>query len=621
MRTTYFTTHLQAVSGLVEVVSTHQVAGIIQSSKPTESTEQQVSQIIQALSHTAPQTPQHAKTLLDTKGVGLDMALLVHHEGRGILVTQGTGVIFLKRNEKLTEVVGNGLIAQGLVHDHDEFILTTDEFLDLIGGLEGMTYYFLKYPSEEVVEMMKTYEDQSVAAGFVAVLFGAQKEPSVIEEASQEKEQTQDTSPAGSVASVEKIPNLQETTIPQDHFIEEVDVEENEVIVEKGPSMVFRFVRKITQLIMPRMTVVWGLLRQKPKLLLGGGVAFVVVLALLGRLLFSASAVLPKTTQSFDLVRTNIEALLTSADTEAFVNVTGVESLITSARSALENLSAADKRRYKAEIDELSKIIASKEQKHLRISTSVPKEHFVLSLEASDARVTDADFDGETFYLLDSPKGAVYVVSSESRAYVPLRSDKLKNARAVTGLGDDIYVLTANEGIYYVTSERSIQVIKPDSQWGMVTDIKVYAGNIYLLDAKRKNIYKYPGADEKTFGTATSYLVEEAQGNLESNSLLAIDGFVYAAGTTSVLKFASGRKADLRLVLPYKEISITALYAHADVEKLYIFDATHQALLELTKEGVFDKQWKMPESKALAIGVLETGKKFVVTEKSILTVD
>ena len=41
-----------------------------------------------------------------------------------------------------------------------------------------MNYYFLHYTSAEVVEMMKTYEDQTATCGFIAISYGTREAPS-----------------------------------------------------------------------------------------------------------------------------------------------------------------------------------------------------------------------------------------------------------------------------------------------------------------------------------------------------------------------------------------------------------------------------------------------------------
>jgi hypothetical protein len=202
-----------------------------------------------------------------------------------------------------------------------------------------------------------------------------------------------------------------------------------------------------------------------------------------------------------------------------------------------------------------------------------------------------------------------------------LSSDKYKGATQITATGKYTYVLTAKDGIYLAEKDRSTQVIKPDPKWGTITDMKAYTGNIYILDTKRKDIFKYPGVDEKTFGDVAPYLVAELQGNLISTERFTIDGSVYATGKESIAKFTTGRKADFKLIVPHREVAISALYTDPDLEQLFVFDSSHQSLYAMNKEGIFDRQWVVKQP-VIAVAASDAGAKvFVATAQYIYEIE
>ena len=592
MRILSFVTQ-QATKGVTEIVTTHQSVSIVQSQINSPEVKFQIDSLHGSLSNHPPYTVESAEQVLATHANHLDCALIVHKDRVLTMATSGSGIIFLKRKGKLVEIVADTLSAQGPILDGDEFILTTGEFLDLVGGLEGLEYYFLKYPSEEVVEMMKTYEDQSVACGFATVIYGEAQPPSVGDDQ------------INKVIDTSQVPIL--STDGQVEATPDTPKDKSNVNMPNIGKLVQTILHKIASIVTPKFVKI--------------AVMIVVPLSVIIFLFIRAVSSTPSTTVSkpdnLQTLKVQVEATLKEVETKAFVDIQSVEPSLAEIRKRIDNLSSSDKSKYATEIQKLSDQINSKENEFLRIDSTSPEEYFDLSVEAKDATASDADYNGVDFYLLDSSRGVVYVVDGTSRSYESWPTDKLKGAKLITASDKYAYVLTAKDGIYLIQQDKSVQVIKPDATWGQITDMKYYAGNIYILDAGRKNIYKYSGVDEKTFGDATSYLVEEQQGNLASNSRFTVDGSIYTAGKASIIKFTTGRKADFALLMPYKDITISALYTNPDTDKLYVFDSMHQMLSELTKEGVYDKQWKIKQS-VIAIGVGDKGQSiFVITGKKI----
>ena len=316
-------------------------------------------------------------------------------------------------------------------------------------------------------------------------------------------------------------------------------------------------------------------------------------------------------------IKSQVDAKLAEADTEAFVNISGVEVTVDAARKILQDIPDKEHKKYADEIAKLKLLIDMKEKEVMRISDVAPTEYYDLGLISKEATATDIDFSGSSFYILDSAQGKIYIIDTTARSHDVLSSDKYKGATQITNTGDYTYVLTAKDGIYLAEQDRSTQVIKPDPKWGKITDMKAYTGNIYILDATQHDIFKYPGVDEKTFGDSAPYLVPELQGTLSSDQRFTIDGSIYTSNDISIVKFTTGRKADFKLIVPHREVKISAMYTDPDLEQLYVYDSMHAALYVTNKDGIFDKQW-LVDQPVIAVAASEEGRNiFVATAKHI----
>lgn len=599
----------QTGSGLARSINTHNASSFVQSQKPIEGVLPQFEKLHAALTANPPFSPHAAQTLLSPFQPSFDIALLSHKDQTLTLATAGSGVIFLKRAGKIVELVGDGHAAQGPPQRGDEYILTTNEFLDLIGGLEGLQYYFLHYTSAEVVEMMKTYEEQTVACGFLAIQYGSKHEDAISQ-----------TIPPTPLAQPEDStePLGADDSVRADSSASPVRSEGKKSIPQIMKIVASSVAARVKNIQIPFIPKLFSSGRLRLAVLILIPTVFLIYLAytnLGGRT--------PQSNTKADYlqsIQTQVEQKLQDADTEAFVNIAGVEATLNAAHNILKEIPEKEQKKYANEIAQLATQIEAKRKQVMRISDVVPQEYFDLHLISADASATDVDFDGTNFYLLDSGQGKVYVVDTTQRSHTILSSDKYKGATQVTTTGRYAYVLTASDGVYLAEEDRSTQVIKPDSRWGTITDMKAYTGNIYLLDARAKDIFKYPGVDEIIFGDKGPYLVPELQGNLLGTDTFSIDGSIYTTSAESVSKFTTGRKADFKLIVPHREVSISALYADPDLTQMYLSDSANKALYAVSKDGVFDKQWVV-EQPVIGLGVSGLEQKiFFVTARYIFEI-
>ncbi len=104
------------------------------------------------------------------------------------LKTIGFGVIFVRRNNKLTKVIQGEKTASGFVEKNDFFVLTTDRFINLFGESHLSRIFDHKTPNQVVESLapeMKIESDEGTIALFLQfcepeVGYTQEKEPEII---------------------------------------------------------------------------------------------------------------------------------------------------------------------------------------------------------------------------------------------------------------------------------------------------------------------------------------------------------------------------------------------------------------------------------------------------------
>ena len=501
---------------------------------------------------------------------GSDAACVTLNDQEILLGTHGSGVIYLRRGTEITEIVSDGFCADGRWEEGDVYIATTDAFLEHIGGDEGLKYYFDHYRPEEVVEMMQTY-DEGQTYGFGI--------------ASLEKFET--LLPDLPVTEVDEVITTTETDEGLEvHESVSKSSHEEETSSPRRPSLATKIRNFLAQL-RSRFTR----LNLRPSRYWVFILIPTVFLIYLGfRQSDWLTSLRPNTQNEYEALTQSIETDLNQATTESFLDAGQSGEIFASIEQKLATVSAQTKSLHAAELAQLSTKITQKKRELLRIEQVTIKEIFDIIVENPQVTITDADLDGDTLYVLDGDRGVIYAISLTNRSYEVLTSDKLKGSRLVAASSSYIYVLTEREGVFLITSSRSIQVIPRDSEWGSITDMKVFNSNIYMLDDVNKDIYKYIAIDTKSFAPRVSYLSAETAANFGGGKMMTIDGALYIASTSSMRKYTSGNKSDFKAVFPNKTSSISQIFASPDAPFTYVLDSKNSAIYSLEKTGAFHGQ-------------------------------
>lgn len=254
-----------------------------------------------------------------------------------------------------------------------------------------------------------------------------------------------------------------------------------------------------------------------------------------------------------------------------------------------------------------------------------------LTLLRPNATVSSASLVKGEIVIIDSTNGSIYSVTTSAKtASIVAGSDHFKNPSFVDFSEDKIYV--ANQtGIFSAVrsnGQASVsQVAKPSDKWSNITGIKVFAGNLYLLDPVANQIWKYQGTDFG-FTDLVPYLKTGISVDLSKVVDFSIDGFVYVLSQTgSIVKFSSGSVQDFTITgldVPFS--NPTSIFATDETKNIYILDSGNSRVVVLNKDGVYQSQYIFPVSSIQSPGTTvladETVKKiFLLSGSKIYSID
>jgi len=134
--------------------------------------------------------------------------------------------------------------------------------------------------------------------------------------------------------------------------------------------------------------------------------------------------------------------------------------------------------------------------------------------------------------------------------------------------------------------------VERDESWGQIADMKMFAGNIYLLDNEGGNIWKHQGNGE-SFGKKQVWLAADTDKSaIKFAKSMAIDGSIWLVGGEGVLlKISSGVKEDFNVSGWDKPWGGNVLvYTDDLVTKLYVLDKDNGRVVVIKKTGEYEMQ-------------------------------
>jgi hypothetical protein len=315
--------------------------------------------------------------------------------------------------------------------------------------------------------------------------------------------------------------------------------------------------------------------------------------------------------EKIKLTKELISQKLDQAEQVAFLNMPSALNLIADSKEEVNKLKKqiGDKRK---EIGELNDKISQTENKILKKEEKKYSEFFDLTVDDKGAKGTKLYLSGDSLLIQDKTRGVLYSLSLDRKSLDKDQFSALKRSSIIALFEDKKYFYVEEEGIYQVVGGKANKVIENNKEWGKIIDMAVYNGNIYLLDQGKDEIYKYVKTEDE-FGGGNSYFQSGQSIDLSQINSLAIDGSIYLAGDSVMVKYTSGLRDEFKINLPETQVNMKKIFTSKDIEKVYGWDNSKGTLYIMGKNGNYQEQ---VNSK-----ILSTGTDLVVYKNSIYVLE
>ena len=519
----------------------------------------------------------------DNAGEGVETLLLCVPVGRVVyLVLHGKGDVYLRRGRLFARLLHNEGSISGETEPGDTIILASGEFSRALTQEEAGAVFDHLTPEEVAERLTLILHEKPYGEGSAAMVlqFG---EESNIEEEPSEPEQTT------------TIGRLARAKVFLSHF---------------HPHRVRR------HLSLPVFKNDIARLRNHPKrmtfLVTAVLIALFAVAVILGIWKQGSQGMSPSAVTAVSDAR---HALDEGVALLSLNPVKGRERLVI-AKNLLEPLTKSVSPRSQAgrDIADLLQQVNDNLTQSMQISKVKPELFYDAGLVKKDAGIASIGFEGTTMGLIDTKTQTVIALDVTSKkSSVKGGSSNFAGMQLAAIHGDAFYVFTG-DGIRKVslTDQAAPQlVVKKDPQWGTITSMASFGGNLYLLDTTNGRIWKYVATDTG-FSDTREYLNPDTLPDLSQTNSLAIDGSVWLGSKNGRLWKFTGGKEDTFVPKGVDPAfgKTLIIYASDAATNLYVLDTENKRIVVMEKDGTYLAQyaWADPLN-ATSIAVSEEQKK------------
>jgi hypothetical protein len=247
---------------------------------------------------------------------------------------------------------------------------------------------------------------------------------------------------------------------------------------------------------------------------------------------------------------------------------------------------------------------------------------------------------GDSLYLLDRGRSEVlrFILSKLGDSVTPaqpaevIRKGQTVENVAVSELVDSDWAsASGSQRSRLLTLDTAAGLLGYDTTWGatrlplagkenlgLPQLIKSFGGNLYIVDTKNNQIWRYRPGDKGFENQPEPYFSANTKVDLSGVQSIDIDGNVWLLFADGrLLKFYGGEQKPFELKgLPDPMSAPAAIAAEADGDLIYIADSGNGRILEFTKDGQFQRQFRPAQGNGLQ-GIRdffldETGDKFYI---------
>jgi len=489
----------------------------------------------------------------------LSLAAIIFKDNVVYLKTINEGVIFLKRKNKVVEIISKNQNASGYIEVGDLFVLTTFSFVNKLKDFFDIKNILIKKEPKDFIFEITPFLKNNNDDGLVALLIKIEKEETKSEDYF--------------------------SFLRDKNFLSFFNQQ-----INQKKTLTYLFVLVIFFIFV--WSVILGYQRRKEV----------------------------EINNRVQKTRNIIFSKLEEAEQIAFFNLYKASQLINEAKKEIDFLKK-DLNIKNKKIDEIEEIIYRKENEIMKKEIKNYKEFYDLTVDRKEAKGDKFFLQNELLFVLDKNGGIIYSLSLEKKSLKKYSHQKVKKASLIASYNEKIYFFVADEGIFQFIDKDKIQmVIEKDSDWGEIKDISTYNGNIYLLDIKNDEIYKYVPSNSG-FSLKTSYFQTGEAINLQGANSLSIDSSIYIGFSKSIFKFTKGIKEDFKNHFSNKYLSIKKIYTDKELNKVYLFDKDNGLIYILNKNGDYQQQIFSEIIKKASDFVVYKEKIFLLLKNKIYTIE
>ncbi len=459
------------------------------------------------------------------------------------LKTVGSGTVLIHRDNEFMELIAGDKSASGYIKQDDLYVLTTQLLVDQANGLEGLKQMKLDRNPHKAVEQL-TFE-------------------------------LKDKNDQGAISILLKIGSVQEEEVADEPIFTSASQP-----MEKFTTGFREFISEWRQ-----RSVTMGKRRT---------ITFAVLCLILIILIWSVGLGYQRRSRAanekkIQSVRETVSAKLAAADQDAYLNPAQAQADLNDAKNNIEMLKSQLGKEYDGEISQLMTLVTNKENALTKKEEKSTSEFFDLTVDNASAQGNMAALDGNVLGIVDKRRGVLYTLSLDKKSLDSQQSGDLKNARLVSFYQDASYFYIPEKGIFTLKQNSVKKVIDADHDWGNITDMKVYNGNVYLLDNATGTIDKYMVTDSG-YGAKSAYFASQSPDNLKNAHSMSIDGSLYLGFDDSITKFTGGVPVDFKTIFPNQDVHIDKIFTNKDIEKVFAWDKSKTTMYVLAKDGTYERQ-------------------------------
>ncbi len=456
------------------------------------------------------------------------------------LKTIGQGRVYIRRKNKLALLIKNDETASGYIEENDIFVFTFDKFMELLGEESGLNKKFDHRPISEIIDEITPdlllKDDQGTAALFL------------------------------------QLKKIEEEEKPVNDFFEKP---EKKVFAFNLKDFYQRFGQQKT---LTFMTV------------------FVLFLILIWSVGLGYQRRTQETAQEkIRLTKDLISQKLDKAEEVAFLNMPSALSLITDSKGEVSKLKKEIRLRPDSigttarQVGELEKMITDSENKILKKEEKKYSEFFDLTIDDKNAKGDKFYLNKDELLILDKDNGILFNLSLDKKSLDKDQFNTIKRSNLIASYENKKYFFVEGVGVYQIIDGKAKKVIENDKDWGKIIYLAVFNGNIYLLDQGKDEVWKYLST-ESGFGGKNSYFQSGQSIDLSQINSLAIDGSIYLAGDSVMIKYTSGLRDGFKINLPDDKVNIKKIFTSKNLEKVYGWDKDKSTVYVMGKNGDYQEQ-------------------------------